>query len=121
MPLRFGYLVDHTDSILTPSPLMQITMELDDNELVFNPALDFKQKDSFLDLIEDILTDIKNQATLIERVKLNDGANYLEDIEANDELAEMKDDIEDRVQKVMNLAYEYTQRFEPYEIGRAHV
>lgn len=40
---------------------------------------------------------------------------YLQaDIEANDELVEMKEDIEDRVQKVLNQAYEYTLKFEAY-------
>ena len=32
--VRFGYLVDHSDHSLTPSPLMEVTMELNETELV---------------------------------------------------------------------------------------
>jgi dynein heavy chain len=36
------------------------------------------------------------------------------DIERTSEVADMRADLEERVQTVMNLAYEYTQKFEPY-------
>ena len=69
--------MDHTDSSLTPSPLMEVRMELIESELNFDPALDFTQSNSFLNLVEDILADITHQATLIERVKKNGGPDYL--------------------------------------------
>lgn len=52
-------------------------MELAEGEVVFEPALDFKLPHSFLELIEDVLTDIRKQATLIDRIKPNGGPNYL--------------------------------------------
>lgn len=70
-------MVDHTDPALTPSPLMEILMELVDNELIFEPALDFTQSSSFLNQVEDILADILHQACLIDRVKLDSGEDYV--------------------------------------------
>jgi len=109
-----GYLCDHTDMNLTPAPLMEVVMELTETELVFTPALDFSSPNSFLNLVEDVIADILHQGTLVHRVKRSNEEHYLQDIERTPEIADMKSDVEERVQSVMNQAYEYTMRFEPY-------
>lgn len=69
--------MDHTDMNLTPSPLMEVKMELTESELVFTPALDFSNPNSFLNLVEDILADITHQGTIVKRVKRNGEEDYL--------------------------------------------
>lgn len=106
--------MDHTDSNLTPSPLFEVEMELNDNEVQFTPALDFTSPNSFLNVVEDVITDILYQGALIKRVQKQGERSYLSEVEKAQEIVDMRTDVEERVQAVMNQAYEYTLKFEPY-------
>jgi len=52
-------------------------MELLENDLNFEPALDFALPNSFLSLIDDIIQDILHQAQLIERIKPDSRKDYV--------------------------------------------
>ncbi|XP_035709844.1 dynein beta chain, ciliary [Folsomia candida] len=89
-------------------------MELNENKVIFTPALDFSDPSSFLNLVEDILADISHQGTLVKRIRPGEDADYFTDVEKCPEISDMRSDIEQRVQTVMNQAFEYTLKFEPY-------
>ncbi|ODN03963.1 Dynein beta chain, ciliary [Orchesella cincta] len=112
--VSFGYLIDHTDTQLTPGPLFEVVMELEDSGTSFTPALDFTQSTSFMNLIDDIIQDILHQGSLILRVNTAVAKDYFHDLEHAQSVAEMVNDLTERVHHVVNQAYEYTMRFEPY-------
>lgn len=51
-------------------------MELNENKVIFTPALDFSDPSSFLNLVEDILADISHQGTLVKRIRPGEDADY---------------------------------------------
>lgn len=91
---RLGYLLDHTDPTMTPSPLFAVTMELDEGSSVgpvFIPALDSNLEENFMQMIEGIMNDICHPATLLKRVLVHDTTNEIESIQPNDEAGEKEE------------------------------
>lgn len=61
-------MADHTDPTLTPGPLFEVTMELDDAGPNFIPGLEITQNSSFMNVIDDILGDVFHQGVLVKRI-----------------------------------------------------
>ena len=113
--ISMGYLMDHTDSFLTPSVLMQVSMQLTDSELEFVPALQPEEEDSFYNQMESILEAIYHQGALIARVSQEcNEDNYLIAVRQDPDLLDMQSELLERVTNVGNTSLEYTQRFEQY-------
>ncbi|CAG7732677.1 unnamed protein product [Allacma fusca] len=110
--VSFGYICDHTDPNLTPSPFIEVRMELEENDLTFVPDLDLSQPNSLWNVMEDVMSDITHQSSLVDRVKEKGGIHYLSDVESNEELLDMKATIENRIQTITDQAYDYQLKFE---------
>lgn len=95
--VSLGYLLDHTDPQLTPSPLFVVTMELDEGNggPIFVPALDSGLEENFMQMVDGIMDDICGQATLVKRISIEpkmEEAPKKEDGEGGEETAVGKEE-----------------------------
>ncbi|CAG7717651.1 unnamed protein product [Allacma fusca] len=104
-----GYLLDHTDFNITPSPLFEVHMKMEDNKITYSPPLDEDLEESFVDRMQWILWTTFQPAALVDRVCLKTGGNYLEDILQNPDLMDMRKELIERVQAAVSKALEFTQ------------
>ncbi|XP_069511343.1 dynein axonemal heavy chain 17 [Ambystoma mexicanum] len=95
------------------SPLFEVHMELQLNESVFRPPLDFGVPDGFSSLVENLVSDLYNAAKLVPRLA-KEKRSYNMELEDNTELSAMKDDVMSRVASVMKSAQDYQASFEKY-------
>ncbi|XP_013396327.1 dynein beta chain, ciliary isoform X2 [Lingula anatina] len=110
-----NFFLDCTDPKKPSSPLFEALMELQVPDMVFNPSLDYGVADGFYDLVDGLVGDIYKQASLIGRLAAHSGQeHYQPDLEEMDELSEMRQELMDRVQTVMNKACEYRNSFDNY-------
>ncbi|XP_066917361.1 dynein beta chain, ciliary-like [Clytia hemisphaerica] len=111
-----NFMLTNTDSKLVSSPLFEARLELQTPEMVFVPSLSFNVPGGLYDMMEDILSDFYQQATLVNRLAGHyDSNDYMPDMEEVEELTEMRQEILDRVSSVMNKAAEYKNSFNVYE------
>lgn len=90
-------------------------MELQVPEMIFTPSLDLGTSDGFYDLIEGLVNDIYSQASKINRLATHNGQDhYQHDMEETDELSEMRNELMERVQNIMNQACDYRNSFDNY-------
>uniref|UniRef100_H2Y9A0 Dynein axonemal heavy chain 11 n=1 Tax=Ciona savignyi TaxID=51511 RepID=H2Y9A0_CIOSA len=111
--LRF--MVQNTDNSLHPPPLLECKLLLNAPDVVFLPPLDFKLSDGFYDLVESLLTQIYGFSTLVERVASHlDSPHYVQDMEQMLDLANMRSEVMDRTQAVIESALEHRGTFDKY-------
>ena len=110
------FLLENTDIKGTEAdPLFEALLELQAPEMMFNPSLDYGVADGFYDLIDSLVGDIYKQASKIHRLAAHSGqAHYQPDLEDMEELSEMRQELMDRVQNIMNKACEYRNSFDNY-------
>jgi len=65
------YLLDETDPESNVSPLFEIHLSLEIPHIVFHPAVDLDDPESFYTFYEGLLLDIMRMGTLIPRVDPN--------------------------------------------------
>ncbi|XP_047143157.1 dynein beta chain, ciliary isoform X1 [Hydra vulgaris] len=110
------FILTSTDAKLVQFPLFESRLELQAPDLIFVPPLDFNCKGCFFTIVEEILSDIYSQASLINRLASHyDQPNYQYDIEVLEELSEMRTEILEHVSNVMNKACDYRNSFHCYE------
>ena len=110
--LRF--LLDNTESKTEVASLFEAQLELQVPDMVFNPSLD-GVADGFYDLIDGLVGDIYKQSSKINRLAAHSGQeHYQPDLEETEELSEMRQELMDRVQNVMNQACDYRNSREQY-------
>ena len=84
-------------------------------EMVFLPSLDYGVADGFYDLVDGLVGDCYKQASLIPRLATHSGQDhYQPDLEDMEELSEMRQELMDRIQNIMNKACEYRNTFDNY-------
>ncbi|XP_062567134.1 dynein beta chain, ciliary-like [Saccostrea cucullata] len=109
------FLLDQTDSKNNPTPLFEAQLELQVPEMVFIPSLDYGVADGFYDLVDGLVGDIYKQASLIGRLAAHSGQeHYQPDAEDMEELSEMRQELMERIQNIMNKACEYRNTFDNY-------
>ncbi|XP_067673689.1 dynein beta chain, ciliary-like [Haliotis asinina] len=109
------HFLDNTDQKNTPPSLFEAHLELHVPEMVFLPSLDYGIADGFYDLVDGLVGDIYKQCTLIPRLAAHSGVeHYQPDLEDMEELTEMRSELMDRVQNIMNKACEYRNSFDNY-------
>jgi dynein heavy chain len=110
------YIIDNTDKDKAGMPpLLEAKLELQAPEMVFNPSLDQEATNSFMSLIEDILGDMFNVASLVPRVaKHKEVDNYQSEVEELAELLDLKEEILNRVTIATDKAVEFRNSFESY-------
>ena len=104
-----GYLLDETDPNLTQGILFEIKLELQEPDVIFNPPIDKAIVNNFSDQVNGFCTDIFYMAELIPRIaahqtKEGKANDYLDVMENQKELKNMKDTFIARIQDVLNKA-----------------
>ena len=95
--------------------LFEAHMELQSPDMVFKPSLDYGVADGFYDLIDGLVGDIYKQASKVSRLAAHSGQeHYQPDLEDMEELSEMRQELMDRIQNIMNKACEYRNSFDNY-------
>ena len=83
--------------------------------MLFVPSLDDTAADGFYDLVDGLMADTYKQASKIKRLAAHSGQeNYQPDMEDMVELSDMRADLMDRVQNIMNKAIEYRSSFDNF-------
>ncbi|XP_032221173.2 dynein beta chain, ciliary [Nematostella vectensis] len=110
-----NYLLEHTDLKHNANALFEAKLELHQPDMVFIPSLDFGVTAGFYDLVEGIVSDIYKMASLVKRLaEHNESEHYEADVEDMLDLSEMRQDLMDRVNGIMNKANEYRSSFDSY-------
>lgn len=111
--LRF--LLENTDSKNDIFPLFESSLELQQTDVIYIPSLDFGVADGYYDLIDSLMGDIFRQSSLIPRLSAHTGQeNYQSDMEAMDDLVDMRNEIMDRINTIMTKAMEHRNSFDNY-------
>ncbi|CAG5123286.1 unnamed protein product, partial [Candidula unifasciata] len=109
------FMLNNTDPKLNLGSLFEAKLELRVPEMVFVPSLDFGVADGFYDEVDGLVGDVYKQASLISRLAEHSGQqHYQPDLEDMEELSEMRQELMDRVQNIMNKANEYRNSFDNY-------
>lgn len=62
------YLINNTDAAQCKEPLFEIQLKLKNNEMTFGPSLDLSHRGNFYEIVDEMVTNITNMASLIPRV-----------------------------------------------------
>lgn len=62
------YLVDNTDAAQRITPLFEVQLVLNGNEMTFDPPLDFNYSGNFYDIVDKMVASITRMASFIPRV-----------------------------------------------------
>ena len=110
------YMLDNTvqDKAGMP-PLMEVKLELQSPDMVFEPSLDQGMDEGFVTLVENLLEDIFNFASLVPRIATHKGvANYLSEVQELADLLDMKEELMSRVTAATEKAIEFRNTYETY-------
>lgn len=62
------YLIDNTDATQRITPLFEVKLVLNNNEMTFEPPLDFTHTGNFYDIVDKMVANITKLASFIPRV-----------------------------------------------------
>lgn len=62
------YLMDNTDAALRITPLFEVQLVLNNNEMTFEPPFDYGHGGNFYDIMDKMVANITNMASFIPRV-----------------------------------------------------
>ena len=69
--------MDNTDAAQRITPLFEVQLVLNSNEMTFDPSLDLNQSRNFYEIVDKTVTNITNVASFIPRVANHKGLdNY---------------------------------------------
>lgn len=110
------YLLQNLDKDKSDLPaLLEIKLELQAPEVIFQPSLDPDASNSFCHLIEELLDDMFHVASLVHRVAIHKGFdNYMQEVEEMSELLDIREDIVSRVTSAIEKAVEYRNSFDTF-------
>lgn len=112
--VSMGYIADQMDPSNNNSPLFESRLELLDPDLVFVPSLNPDDPKGFNHLLADLIEDITKMSSLISRLKTGTSETYEEIITNNKDMREMKVEILEGVDKVVQEAADFCHGFERY-------
>ncbi|XP_069366837.1 dynein axonemal heavy chain 11 [Paralichthys olivaceus] len=109
------YLMDNTDAVQRITPLFEVQLVLNSNEMTFYPSLDLNHSGNFYYIVDKTVTNITNVASFIPRVANHKGLdNYQCDINEMEDLSEMCHVIRSRARAAIAKAREYQGSFASY-------
>lgn len=94
--------------------LFEAQLKLMEPNVVFIPSLNPNEPDNFQSLISQLLDDIMKIASIIPRLSKTSALSYDSEIAANPDITDIKRDILENVDKVVNDAYGYCDSFQNY-------
>lgn len=110
----FGYINEHMDLSNDLAPLFEAQLKLMEPNIVFIPSLNPSDPDNFQSLISQLLDDIMKIAVIIPRLSKTSTLTYLDEIDTNADINDIRRDIVENVDKVVNQAFEYCNGFQNY-------
>lgn len=112
--ISLGYIVEQMDPINNFAPLFESRLELLDPILIFVPSLDPTDPNGFNNLLTLLIDDIMKMSTLFRSLKPDECENYNLTISENPDITDMKHEILQGVEKVVEEAAEFCNGFERY-------
>ena len=101
--------------VATLLPLLEAKLELQAPEVVFQPSMKPGSPDGFLSLVEGVVEDMFNFASLVPRVASHlEATNYVKDMEEIVDLSDKKEEILNCAQLVVEQATKYCSTFSGY-------
>ncbi|XP_037537274.1 dynein heavy chain 11, axonemal [Nematolebias whitei] len=109
------YFMDNTDAARSITPLFEIKLVLNSNEVTFDPSLDLNHGSNFYDIVDKMVASITNIASFIPRVATHTQLNdYQCDINEMEDLSEMRHVICSRARASVAKVKEYQASFSSY-------
>ncbi|XP_053153093.1 dynein axonemal heavy chain 9 isoform X3 [Hemicordylus capensis] len=109
------YLLENTDAKAGLAPLFRVQLDLSVPEMIFRPSLDAGASDGFYDMVEALVNDIYRISSLMPRLAGHSTfSHYQADMEEMADLADMRQTLMDRIQKMMSLCCDYRSSFDHY-------
>lgn len=112
--VSLGYIVEQMYPLNNLAPLFESRLELLDPSLVFVPSLDPNDPDGFNNLLSQLIDDIMRMSFLFKSLKKNERENYMAAIAENPDINDMRHEILEGVEKVVEDAAEFCNGFERY-------
>ncbi|TGZ69565.1 hypothetical protein CRM22_003672 [Opisthorchis felineus] len=109
-----SYLVLEMEDQPTTAAVFEAQMELQANDVVFIPSLEFTAPDGLQQLIETLLEDIFQQSAYVSRFASPVGDDYRGKMNEHDQLLQMKQTILTRVHDATQKALAYQSGFDRY-------
>ncbi|XP_067615922.1 dynein beta chain, ciliary [Eurosta solidaginis] len=112
--ISVGYLAENMDPENNCAPLFESRLELVEPNLVFIPSLDPEDQLGFNNILIELMRDIMKMATLVKRLKLNEKHNYGDMVKDNKDIMDVRREILNGVDRVMEEASLFSRQFERY-------
>lgn len=109
-----GYISEHMNPKNKLAPLFEAQLELWEPDMVFVPSLDPNDEKGFTAMIDNLINDILKMSSLIERIDSTKEESYEDQIITNDDIVEMKDDVLNGIDRVIEEASDFCKTFENY-------
>lgn len=109
-----GYINEHMDPSNNLGPLFESQLKLMEPDIVFIPSLEPSDQHGLKSLITGLLTDIVDTTATVERFALKSSVSYKEEIENNQDIIDIRADILNSIDKVIEEAYEFCDHFQSY-------
>lgn len=112
--VSLGYIVEQMFPSNNLAPLFESQLELLEPSLIFVPSLDPKDKTGFNNLLILLIEDIIKMSSVFKSVKTTEQENYMAAILQNNDIIDMKYEILEGVEKVVEEAADFCNGFERY-------
>ncbi|XP_076261923.1 dynein heavy chain at 93AB isoform X2 [Rhynchophorus ferrugineus] len=109
-----GYINEHMDSSNNLAPLFESHLFLKEPDIVFVPSIEPNAPNGFSALINGLIQDILNTSSIVSRLSKTIDKPYIEEIENNQDIIDIKADILLNVDKVLEEAEEFCNSFQNY-------
>ncbi|TMW50187.1 hypothetical protein DOY81_004746 [Sarcophaga bullata] len=109
-----GYIVENMDPENNYAALFEARLELREPNMVFVPSLNPEDSMGFNNMLIELVRDILKMASLIKRLKKNEKRSYGDMVKENKDIIDMRREILNGVDLVMEEAAMFCRQFERY-------
>nr|XP_026486610.1 dynein beta chain, ciliary [Vanessa tameamea] len=109
-----GYISEHMNPKNKLAPLFEAQLELLEPDMVFCPSLDPNEEKGFSAMISNLIEDILRMSTFITRIDPKKSDSYEAQIIRQCDINEMKEDILNGIERVVEEANDFCKTFENY-------
>lgn len=95
-------------------PLFESQLKLMEPDIVFIPSLEPTETDGFKAIIIGLLNDIIDTSSIVSRFSPTQSLTYKEEIETNQDIIDIRADILNSIDKVIEETYEFCDNFQSY-------
>ncbi|CAG9135931.1 unnamed protein product [Plutella xylostella] len=109
-----GYICEHMDPKNKLAPLFQAQLELLEPDMVFAPSLDPTDEKGFMAMVKGLINDVVKMSSLVERINPREKDSYETQIVRSEDINDMKEDILNGIDRVIEDANDFCKTFENY-------